>query len=481
MLISIKKRYFFFIRVTCFILLVLLPLPLYGSSQEFTVITEEYPPFNFEKNGKITGISTEIVREMLKRINHSDNITIMSWSEGYNLTQTKDNYMLYSTTRSPFREKLFKWVGPIVPNNTVFFKRKGSGIAINTLDDARKVRGVGVYKDDFGELFLKERGFNNLKSVLDNRDNLIKLVSGKIDLWFANRPIAIFMAKQAGYSAQIKEAFHIQEEFMYLAFSKTTPDSVIENWQSILDDMKSDGTYGEIFKRWAMFAYGKHLYRAAKRKKIVIGTVGGSMDVPAGSAVVREAYRRIGYDIEVKEFTGKEALEYSNSGKVDAELQRIDGINRRFTNLIQIPIPINLIQGSVFSKDIDFFVNGWNSLKPYKIGIVKGIIFAMEGTAGMNVTMADTYEELIYMLERGEVEIAVMPRISGLLEIRKHRHKGIKEVEGILETLFLYHYVHEKNAHLVPKLKREFKRMLIDGTTKRFCDKINKELLRGEQ
>ncbi len=228
---------------------------IFWLAEPFRIITEEFPPYNHTEDGKISGISTGIVRELLKRIGHPDNMEVLPWSEGYNLAQTEDNVILFSTTRSPMREKLFKWVGPLVPNNTVFFARKGSGISIKTLDDAKLVKSIGVYKDDFAELLLKKKGFTNLDAVLGNKENVEKLINGKIDLWIANELTGKHLASEEGFGGKIEKVYEVQEDFMYMAFSKTTPDVVIENWQMILDKIKSDGTYAQILSNWIMFSY----------------------------------------------------------------------------------------------------------------------------------------------------------------------------------------------------------------------------------
>ena len=36
----------------------------------------------------------------------------------------------------------------------------------------------------------------------------------------------------------------------YIAFSPSTPDSVILNWQQALDSMKRDGSFALIYSRW---------------------------------------------------------------------------------------------------------------------------------------------------------------------------------------------------------------------------------------
>ena len=216
---------------------------------------------------------------------------------------------------------------------------------------------------------------------------------------------------------------------------------------------------------------------AQAAEKLILTSVAGSVDAKVGEAVVKEAYKRLGIDIEIEWLGGKTALEYSNSGKVDGELQRIDGINQRFKNLVQVPIPINYLQGVAFSKRHNTSIKGWFSLKPHRVGIVRGIIFAEQGAQGMDVKIAVTYEELIVMLDREMIDVAIMPRINGLVAIKKQKSKGIKELEGVLETLLLYHYVHKKNAHLVPKLERELKRMLLDGTTQRIRSEVYAPLL----
>jgi ABC-type amino acid transport substrate-binding protein len=228
-------------------------------AEPFRILTEEFPPYNYTTNDQqIVGISTEIVREMLRRTNHPDRIEILPWSDGYKIALEKENIILFSTTRSKAREKLFKWVGPLVPNNLVFFARKGSGIVINSIEDAKKVNRIGVYKDDFGELVLKEKGFTNLDAVIENSRNLPKLLNGEIDLWIANELTGKHMIALSR-TGNVEKVFDVQKNYMYLAFSKSTPDTVIKEWQKILDDIKSDGSYAQIFSQWIMFSYTEDL------------------------------------------------------------------------------------------------------------------------------------------------------------------------------------------------------------------------------
>ena len=214
--------------------------------------------------------------------------------------------------------------------------------------------------------------------------------------------------------------------------------------------------------------------------ELILATIDGSADVEAGVAVVKEAYQHLGIDVKVRWMKDKNALAQSDSGKVDGEVQRIDGINRTYANLIQVPIPVNFLHGAAFSKKHSFPITGWYSLKPYRVGIVEGIVFSKETAQGIQIKTAESYEELVAMLDRDKIDVAVMPRTIGMITIKKQKIKGVKALGGVLETFFLYHYLHRKNEHLVPMVEKELKRMLLDGTTKRIqSDTYARFLARG--
>jgi hypothetical protein len=216
----------------------------------------------------------------------------------------------------------------------------------------------------------------------------------------------------------------------------------------------------------------------AAGKPFVISFVRDSATL-ADTGVVREAYARLGIEVRLEGFLAAEALAAANAGQVDAELQRIGGAQRRFPNLIQVPIPVNELQATVLSGSYDFPVRGWHSLRPYRVGIVKGILFSERGTAGMDVRVAPDYPQLLGWLADKTVDVAVVPRLDALEALRVSRLAGIQELDGVLETMFLYHYVHERHGDLVPRLQAVLKQMLLDGTTRRLRDAAHARVLGG--
>jgi len=108
------------------------------------VLTAENPPLNFIKDGEITGLATEVIRELVKRTGTGENIRLVAWQEGYQALWEQPNIALFSTVMTSERKNLLQWVGPLVVLDTNLYALKGSRIKIANLDDARKVNKIAT-------------------------------------------------------------------------------------------------------------------------------------------------------------------------------------------------------------------------------------------------------------------------------------------------------------------------------------------------
>ena len=207
------------------------------------IITEDYPPYNFvDKDSNVTGQSTEIVEAILDKTGAQADIEVMPLSEGLALAQKGPNVVIYSLNRTPQREELFKWVGPIGNYEQAFYAKKGSTIEINKLEDAKNVDKIGVYKGDAGAQFLASQGFTNLDESLTDTEALQKLMDGKVQLWLGNKEGLTITAAQAGVNPDdlvMLPVVAIRAD-LYIAFSKDIPDSTVQAWQSALDALKQE-------------------------------------------------------------------------------------------------------------------------------------------------------------------------------------------------------------------------------------------------
>jgi polar amino acid transport system substrate-binding protein len=215
------------------------------------MMTEEYPPVTFMKNGKVTGFVTDIVREISARQGIQPNIRLTSWDEAYKVALSNPNVVLFSAEKTDKREKLFQWVGPVGKNSAIFYAKKGSGIRMGSIDDARKVAAIGSTSNWFTEQDLRSRGFTNLVSSPLPTDNVRKLMRGEVQLSVFTDITVPQIVKNAGYSMDdLEPVYTLSNTYFYIAMSLGTPPEMVRRWQSILDELKKDGTFEKIYRSY---------------------------------------------------------------------------------------------------------------------------------------------------------------------------------------------------------------------------------------
>jgi polar amino acid transport system substrate-binding protein len=136
-------------------------------SAELTILTENLPPLNYVEDGVLVGPSVDIVREIQRRVGSNDEIKVYPWARAYKMALEEENVVLFSMTYTKARYDIFKWIGPVATKRDILVAKKGSGIRISSLEDAKKVKRIGTLRDDTRERLLKSLGFTNLEPVSD--------------------------------------------------------------------------------------------------------------------------------------------------------------------------------------------------------------------------------------------------------------------------------------------------------------------------
>ena len=215
------------------------------------LVTEEYPPVTFMEDGKPSGFVTDMVREIAARQNIPDNIRLTSWNNAYNMALLHPKVVLFSAERTPEREKLFQWVGPVGKNSAMLYAKKGSGIRINSLEEAKAIGAIATTTNWFTEQHLKREGFKNLRSSPDPRANVRQLMKGEVQLSIFTDITIPEIVRDAGYGMQdLEPVFTVVQTVFYIAFSRDTPAEEVQAWQSTLDSLKQDGSFEKMVRRY---------------------------------------------------------------------------------------------------------------------------------------------------------------------------------------------------------------------------------------
>jgi polar amino acid transport system substrate-binding protein len=218
-------------------------------------MTEQYPPYNFEEDNNIQGITVDTLVLMLQRAGSKqtrEDIKLLPWARGYKRVQTEPDTCLFSTTRTEEREHLFKWVGPVAPEVVGLIARKESNIKVESVEDIKNHK-IGTIRNDVAEQYLINAGvgIDDMQRVAETISNIAKLNLGRIDLWAYDENVAMWELKESGFNPADYESVHVLgRKNQYFACHKGTSDTVIQELQAALDALKEDGEYEKILDRY---------------------------------------------------------------------------------------------------------------------------------------------------------------------------------------------------------------------------------------
>ncbi|MCX6678047.1 MAG: transporter substrate-binding domain-containing protein [Methanothrix sp.] len=225
------------------------PSPGYApapSVEHMVYITEQFPPFNYQEEGMLKGISVDLLDRMQNRMDQDLNrssIRLSAWDVGYQIALEKNNTVIFSTARLPERESSFKWVGPISPTRIVLFAMKDKAINIDSPEDLKKYR-IAVIQNSAEQLLAIKAGLDPTDLVVENNSNIIMkfLEDGTIDAWaYAEIPGMWLLNRYGIKTSQYKTIFYLGDDFeLYYAFNKDIPDSLVQAFQRALNQTKQE-------------------------------------------------------------------------------------------------------------------------------------------------------------------------------------------------------------------------------------------------
>ena len=209
------------------------------------ITTETAAPSSMlDGDGRVIGIATDKVRAALERAGLPYTIDLLPWKRAYAAARTRPDACVYSTTRTPERDALFKWVGPTDSAEWVLMARADRRIVLRTLEDARPYR-IGTYNGDARDAYLRSRGFRVDPAPTD-LTNPRKLLLGRIDLWAAALRAGSPVLEQNGWNGRIVPVLVFNRMDVFLACNQAVPDEVVNRLNGAFASLERDGAMRRI-------------------------------------------------------------------------------------------------------------------------------------------------------------------------------------------------------------------------------------------
>ena len=226
-----------------FSILLLFPLRVLGS--DLTLMTEEYPPYNFASEDGISGLGAEQVFEIMSRAGLSYDVELTRWSRAIGSARNKPSTCVFSTFRTPDREADFVWIGPLSEDRSLLIKAAGSDIVLNQLEDALAY-SVGTQTGEFTVGILEAAGFDRVEQAPSMADALKKLLAGRNDLMAAPE---LYFNDLVGQGVAVEAAITLPALEVALACNPNTNPAHISRMRDAMASMISDGTQADIVLR----------------------------------------------------------------------------------------------------------------------------------------------------------------------------------------------------------------------------------------
>ena len=169
--------------------------------------------------------------------------------------------------------------------------------------------------------------------------------------------------------------------------------------------------------------------------------------------VAAEAFRRSGLKLSLIRLPPERGLKNANAGIDDGELARVGGMEKIYPNLLPVPEKMMDIDFIAFTNKDDVLVNGWDSLKEYSVGFIKGWkIYEKNVPEETLVLHANNAQQLFTLLEKGRVDAVLFTRLRGLKIILKRQMTSSRVSGSALATKEMFMYLHKSHKDKIPRI-----------------------------
>lgn len=187
--------------------------------------------------------------------------------------------------------------------------------------------------------------------------------------------------------------------------------------------------------------------------------------------IIKEAFSRVGIDAEVIVYQDSaKSLGNANSGIDDGAALRVEGLEKKFPNLIRVPEKLMDNDFVAYSVDPSIKVDGWESLNGLSVAFVRGWQIFLANTKGhKSLTLTKSAQEMLDLLADEHVQVILYERWQGLWRANQLGLNLITH-EPPLASKEMFVYLNEKHRDIVGDVAKALADMKKDGTYENIFD-----------
>jgi polar amino acid transport system substrate-binding protein len=224
-----------------------------ASAEPYQIVTEEWAPYNYQDEGQLTGMGTEIVRAIMTLTGDDFEIVMLPSMRTAHVLQSRPKTIMYSFFRTPERELLYKWVGPIV-EESIHSYQLSSAVPITSLEQLLHAPRITTRHDGLVPNMLQALGFHNLDRSAGKSQQLYSmLLAGRTEIIVGDTDAGVvYYSRQLGIAPGTLRRIPIElyRSSLYIVFSRDSDDAVVAAWAAALEQLRSMGELQRIQRRY---------------------------------------------------------------------------------------------------------------------------------------------------------------------------------------------------------------------------------------
>lgn len=219
-------------------------------------ITEEYPPYNFTRDGEVTGLAVEMLRLMWDAMGepHAP-IEVMPWARGLHLLDEGPGVVLFNAAWSEERERCYQFVRPVLTGHFVVMARSSSladPAPWISLDNDGGLT-VGSVRDDITEQLALQQGLplTCLDRAPDLDVNVRKFLHGRFPCILGESgAMQRAMDRLGGPPADLVTLYVLGTAENGFMFSADVPPEVVARYQKALEQVRRGPHFHGLVRRF---------------------------------------------------------------------------------------------------------------------------------------------------------------------------------------------------------------------------------------
>jgi len=175
------------------------------------------------------------------------------------------------------------------------------------------------------------------------------------------------------------------------------------------------------------------------------------------------ALQRSGYQMVANVMGMLTSIANVNFGEAAILPSQTDGLNLTYTNLIKVPVPIDYVEFTAYTRSDDSYdFSSWEDLSGLRLCYRWQNLYVSNNaqrTGASELIAVNNLQDIWYSLLNNEADVTILPRV---INFDFRIPPGIKKA-NVIDSVPCYTYVHKDYAYLVPLLEKAYNELLNNG------------------